>query len=311
MVLADAGLHLSAKSWRSLGAVRAGSRGVVAGVAAMVVAIAGCGGGDGDRPADRPVIEDPGPVHVHGLGLNPKDGALYIATHTGLFRSAAGAGTAQRVGDRYQDTMGFTVVGPDRFLGSGHPDARDDLPSFLGLIESRDAGRTWKPVSLLGEVDFHVLDAEGHRVYGYGSDFDSRQQLLLASDDRGRSWERRSPPEPLVSLVPRPGDADLVVAAGEKGLHLSRNGAREWTRMGGESGLLAWPAPDRLYLVARDGTVSVSEDAGRGWRDVGQIGGEPAAFAGEGPRELYAALHDGTVKRSVDGGASWTIRSRP
>jgi hypothetical protein len=35
---------------------------------------------------------DPGPVHVHGLGVNPADGALFIATHTGLYRVDAGWG---------------------------------------------------------------------------------------------------------------------------------------------------------------------------------------------------------------------------
>jgi hypothetical protein len=36
--------------------------------------------------------------------------------------------------------MGFTIVGPNRFLGSGHPDLRDDLPPLLGLIESTNRG---------------------------------------------------------------------------------------------------------------------------------------------------------------------------
>lgn len=66
---------------------------------------------------------DPGPMHVHGLGVNPADDALFIATHTGLYRVEKGKRKAQRVGNRYQDTMGFTIVGPNRFLGSGHPDA--------------------------------------------------------------------------------------------------------------------------------------------------------------------------------------------
>jgi hypothetical protein len=65
---------------------------------------------------------DPGPIHVHGLGINPKDGALFVATHTGLFRAGEGEPKATRVADRFQDTMGFTVVGPNRFLGSGHPE---------------------------------------------------------------------------------------------------------------------------------------------------------------------------------------------
>jgi hypothetical protein len=54
----------------------------------------GCGGGDdsggGASPAERPRFGDPGPIHVHGLGINPKDGALLVATHTGLFRAPEG-----------------------------------------------------------------------------------------------------------------------------------------------------------------------------------------------------------------------------
>ena len=47
-----------------------------------------------------------------------------------------------RVADRYQDTMGFTVNGPNTFLGSGHPDfvADPDFPTRLGLIRS-DGGK--------------------------------------------------------------------------------------------------------------------------------------------------------------------------
>ena len=53
-------------------------------------------------------------------------------------------GTATRIADRWQDTMAFTVTvtGAGTFLGSGHPDLREDLPPHLGLIESTDAGET-------------------------------------------------------------------------------------------------------------------------------------------------------------------------
>ncbi len=64
---------------------------------------------------------DHGPVHVHGLGVNPKDQGLFLATHTGLWRVAADDGKATRVAERREDIMGFTVEGSDRFLGSGHP----------------------------------------------------------------------------------------------------------------------------------------------------------------------------------------------
>jgi len=254
-------------------------------------------------------LDDPGPVHVHGLGVNPKDGALFIATHTGLFRTAKGEQESKRVADRYQDTMGFTVAGPDRFLGSGHPDFQKDpdLPPLLGLIESRDAGESWESVSMLGEADFHVLEALGRRVYG----FDSSGERLMVSVDGGERWIERSPPEPLISLAMDPQQPKRIVVAGETRLYLSSTEGRRWRPVKGDPGLLSWPAPNRLYLIHGDGRVSVSRAPGSGWREVGEIGGQPAAFESEGPSDLYAALHDGTVKRSTDGGQSWEVRSRP
>jgi len=72
---------------------------------------------------------DPGPIHVPGLGINQADGSLFIATHT-----PDSSGSARTRGR--QDTMGFSIVGSNRFLGSGHPDAREQkLPPLLGLIE--------------------------------------------------------------------------------------------------------------------------------------------------------------------------------
>jgi hypothetical protein len=271
----------------------------------------GCGGGDGGSGSsigDGPKVGDPGPVHVHGLGVNPEDGALFVATHTGLFRAGEGARKTRRIADRFQDTMGFTVVGPDRFLGSGHADGREQLPPFLGLIESRDAGRTWEPVSLLGERDFHVLEAAGRRVYGFGSDFETQQAALLVSDDGGRQWAERTPPEGLMSLAIDPLDRDWIVVSGEEGLYLSSDAGGGWRPLDGSAALLGWPEANRLFAVAGDGTVRLSGDGGRSWRDVGGVGGQPAAFESESADELYVALHDGTVKQSNDGGASWSVR---
>jgi hypothetical protein len=133
-----------------------------------VLVLAGCGQQSTQTEAELRTFraQDAGPIHVHGLGVNPADGALFVATHTGLFRAAQGERRARRVAGRYQDTMGFAVTGPDRFLGSGHPDLREKLPPFLGLISSEDAGRSWRAVSLQGDVDFHVLEVSGRRIYG-------------------------------------------------------------------------------------------------------------------------------------------------
>ena len=275
---------------------------LVVGLVAWLVA------GTGDDAAST---TDPGPVHVHALGVNPADEALFIATHTGLYRVAKEEEQARRVSDRHQDTMGFTVVGPNRFLGSGHPDLRDDLPPHLGLIESTDGGESWESVSLLGEADFHVLRFADQRVYGY----DSSNDRLLVSTDGGRTWDELEKPGPIVDLAVSPKSPSHIVLASaggpNEGLFESRNGGRTWKQIDTTVGLLAWPAQERLYLVTDGGEVLRSSDGGRELDRRGEIGGEPAAFLAPDDGALYIALHDGTIKCSRDGGASWAVRSTP
>jgi hypothetical protein len=301
------------------------SRRVLVSLLAAVALLAACSGDDErperqaqspsktvPTPEDAPGVVDTGPVHVHGLGVNPRDGALFIATHTGLFRQPPGAAEPRRVADQSQDTMAFTVVGPDRFLASGHPDGRERLPPFLGLIESRDAGRSWTPVSLQGKTDFHVLEAAGRRIYGFGSDWETRTEQFLVSDDAGRSWRERRAPEPLIDLAIDPDDAGRAVAAGQAGLHLTLDAGRRWRRVQDRAGLLAWTSAG-LYSVDSKGVVRLTRHDLSRATTVGRVGGEAAAFDAPSARNMYVALHDGTIKRSLDGGRSWHggMPSRP
>jgi photosystem II stability/assembly factor-like uncharacterized protein len=243
--------------------------------------------------------------HIHGLGINPADDRLFIATHNGLFTAAEGETKPQQVGDVTQDIMGFSVVGPDRFIGSGHPSLDQDRPPNLGLIESRDGGKTWKDVSLLGEADFHVLESSGTRVYG----FDGTQGRLMVSGDGGRTWKERQPPAGVFGLAIDPTDASRIVAATEAGLFVSKDEGRGWRPVNDTlAGLLVWPDPAKLYLVDGQGQVLLSGDGGKNWETQGSIGGQPVAFMAH-EEELYAALADGTVVRSADGGANWTVRT--
>jgi hypothetical protein len=273
-------------------------------LAALSVSPSGCGDDPQPRSLPSTVTGESEVAHIHGLGVNPADDALIIATHTGLFRAAPGHVRPRRIGDRRQDTMGFSVVGPDRFVGSGHPDARDDLPPLLGFIRSSDGGESWDTVSLLGEADFHVLRSAGPQVYGVNS----ADGALMVSIDGGQRWERRSPPGPLLDLAPQPGRRETLIASGEDRLHLSGDAGKTWRPVANDrAGLLAWPTRDRLFLVDGAGTVRRSSDAGRSWEQVGEVGGQPAAFSSH-ESELYVALHTNEVKVSRDGGRSWQLR---
>jgi hypothetical protein len=246
-----------------------------------------------------------GPVHIHGLGVNTADGALYIATHTGMWRVAPGEQAAKPVGDSRQDTMGFTVIGPNHFLGSGHPDNLSQ-PPLLGLIESTDTGSTWEPISLLGAADFHVLRAVGKSVYGY----DASHGRLLISHDQGKNWTKLRPPEPLIDVVVNPSKPKQLLASTARVLIRSADEGRTWKAVVPGAGLLAWPTSERMFLVDGRGIVHVTANAGSDWKKLGQVGGPPAAFLATSPTDLYVALHDGTIKRSQDGGATWRVRSK-
>jgi hypothetical protein len=96
----------------------------IAPFAAAMALLVACGQPSDDAPAGAaPEEGEPDLAHVHGLGVDPADGTLYAASHHGVFRIPTGS-EPERVSE-VQDTMGFTVVGPGRFLGSGHP-APDD-----------------------------------------------------------------------------------------------------------------------------------------------------------------------------------------
>jgi photosystem II stability/assembly factor-like uncharacterized protein len=238
--------------------------------------------------------------------VDPQDGTLYAATHTGLFRIPA-SGKAQRVANRYQDTMGFTVIGPETFLGSGHPDLREDIPVRLGLIESRDAGETWTPLSLEGTADFHALQAAHGSVYGY----DSTSGSFMVSQDR-RTWDTRSH-LPLRDFVVSPTSADTVVATTEQGLMRSADGGRSWQRLTSAPSLvvLAWQQAQELYGVTPDGTVHLSVDGGLSWTARGRVGGEPEAMTVDvhaDAESLYVAVAGRGILASTDGGRTFTTR---
>ena len=260
------------------------------------------------QPAgDNPATAEAGVVHVHGLGVNPQDGALYAATHTGLFRIPQ-QGQAERVAGRWQDTMGLIIVGPNRFLASGHPDLRElrerQLPPLLGLIESTDAGVSWQSRSLSGVADLHALRTSQGWLYGYNSSADA----LMSSND-GASWETRAPLA-ISDFVVSPTEPDRILAVTESGLQRSVDGGRSWTPLTAPAlALLAWETADKVWGLGPDGAVYQSGDSGATWRQRGTLPGQPEAFLAAN-RVLYAAVAGGGIYASDDEGGSWKMRYR-
>jgi hypothetical protein len=266
-------------------------------LAVSVALLAGCGTGGEAR---QPALE-----HVHGLGVNPADGMLYVASHHGVFR-IDGQGGADQIAARTQDFMGFTVVGPNHFLASGHPGPDDnDQPSNLGLIESTDAAQNWTTLSLSGEADFHGMEAKHGRIYGY----DSQSGQIMISTDM-QTWDRRARLG-IADLAIAPDQPDEIIATTKQGPARSTDGGRTFTILTDAPilSLADWPSPGRLLGVSPDGVVYLSSDRGATWAPRGQVPGRPGAITTSGEADVYIATDD-AIQHSDNDGATFTMYQR-
>ncbi|MGW3316058.1 F510_1955 family glycosylhydrolase [Streptomyces fungicidicus] len=270
-------------------------------VLAAVLAACSSNSGTSSDPASGEGSGDLAVSHVHGLGIDPADGRLYVATHEGVI-AVSDDGTAQRVGDR-ADYMGFTVIGPKTFLGSGHPAEGSGGHGDRGLIQSTDSGRTWRTLSLGGTADFHSLEYAHDSVYGY----DSTRGLLRVSADR-TSWDDRAEIAAL-DIAVSPEDRDVVLATTEDGVATSTDGGRKFRAGAGQVlAFLSWPAADALYGVDLAGGLHRSTDGGTTWRKTGTVpGGQPQALTAVDTKHVLVAAQDG-VYESRDGGETFRQR---
>lgn len=304
-----------AKRWATTGQRRRTGSYIALGVAALLFAagLFAWQGARGDAPGVRPHIR-----HVHGMAADPYDpGRLYVATHDGLWVWREPDGWQGRVGPVI-DLMGFSLgAAAGELFSSGHPGPGARMPNPVGLIRSRDGGRSWEILSLAGEVDFHAMavsPAGPRRVYGffYG--------LFCRSDDGGLSWSRQriealAAPDgrgPL-QLVAHPTDPDTLLAAGASGLLRSTDGGRSWeTLLPGPVTSAAFVPRDPQGLLAYQlerGLVR-SPDGGRTWQPLGfrVEGRDSVAFLTVHPIDpgtVYAATFAAALLRSRDGGRTW------
>ena len=278
-------------------------------VSALV--LAGCAGVDAPNRSDAADVAGPSNVagsaagdlaelpssHVHAITVNPKDGQVYLATHDGLFIAGADGWTARGPN---VDLMGFTVADSDHFYASGHPGEGTDLPSPVGLIESRDGGTTWTSLSRGGQSDFHTLTTSSGGIAGFDG------QLRVSPD--GTDWETGTGLRAAAFSLAG-GKNGAVLATTELGLSASIDAGATWTQVDNAPLMLrvAWAAGETVAGIEPDGTVHVSTDGGRTWQERGQVEGQPEALGatGSGDELRILAVAGGSISESRDAGATF------
>ena len=272
----------------------------------------------------QPQTASPEVHHIHGLAVDRHDpDVLYVATHTGLVRVRPN-GVLEWVGSHRFDLMGFTAHPreTDVIYASGHPDVatyRQQGIGNLGLLVSRDGGRTWQTVAFKGEADFHALAysaRNGGTLYGWSVAGQTGLYRISAT-----SWMGERLPAPglanVLSLAASP-DADGSLLAGTKaGLMVSRNGGDTWSPVAAIPAdvlvtAIAYHASDSrqvyAYVARSDRGLMRSRDGGATWESTSFAGDArtPVVAIAVGPGENVAlATTDSTVLRSRDAGRSW------
>jgi hypothetical protein len=287
-------------------------------VLAAALLASGCGDSseEGGR-SDRLVDFSKRPPFVNSLERDERAGEFLLTTNRGFYRVDPDGDGVRRVrgtvraGDKSATVGTFLELNLDpdgRLVGSGHPDQRT-LPQYLGYLRSPDGGRTWVVVSRLGSADLHKIVFKHDRLYAW----DAVLSALIVSEDGGRSFTEHFTPRGLIiDFDVDPDDPEHVLAATDDVLFRSEDEGESWRPLlQREGSRLAWPEPDRLYLATKDGTVSVSEDGGDRFEEVGRVEGEPYVLDAVSGTELYMALSDGTILHSEDGGAGWEEEFRP
>lgn len=152
--------------------------------------------------------------HIHHVKVVENE--ALVLTHEGLY-TLVGKNNMKLVGRDKIDVMGFTTLGKTLFA-SGHPAKGSKVLNPIGLVKSTDGGISWKPVSLVGKVDFHFLEGAGSDLYGA----DSQSGNLMYSADSGKSWSSFGA-NPFTDIAVSPDISGMAVAIKGSKLFLTKN----------------------------------------------------------------------------------------
>lgn len=220
--------------------------------------------------------------HVHGLAYDPKEPYdLYLGTHQGLIQMDSKGHWSYTSEDKHRhDLLSFRFLDENTMISSGHPAVASIMQDPLGVIISKDQGKTWDPLALHGEVDFHVLEvnaSDPNVIYG----IDSHGSGFYRSTDKGYHWEAlvakgftEEYPEFIFSVISDPGNSRSLLAGTQQGIFASQDGGESWELISTDQTLLSGKGvPDQpgtivAYALGEPFGLLISYDFGKTWSSL-------------------------------------------
>ncbi len=232
--------------------------------------------------------------HMHSVKVF--EDRVLLGTHEGLYEYLA-ANFIKKLSRDDFDVMGLATFG-DIIYASGHPGAKSKLPNPIGLIASSDSGKTWKKISLQGEVDFHMLEIGTSDIYGA----DSGSGQLMYSANLGKSWKKlgENKYSDIAVLNTKSGsavglrDGALVSTANGFSTTAAIKTSRTWSSVEALGSV--------LYASSRKSIYS-SVDNGKIWKKIATLSTEISSITMNA--EIFVAVTADAIFVSRDGGKSF------
>jgi photosystem II stability/assembly factor-like uncharacterized protein len=208
--------------------------------------------------------------HIHHLEAH--ESKVLLGTHEGLFEYV-GKGKVRPIGVSDDDFMGLTSDGKN-FFRSGHPGMKSKLPNPVGLMRSTDNGKSWKSISLKGQVDFHFLESANGEIYGV----DSGSGNLFYSQDSGEKWD----------IIGANEFSDIAISPSIKKRAFALNGdvlIRTNNSFGKTSPIKTGLIPrfiewsDQGVFVASKNQIITSKNEGKSWQSLKSFSGQISALS--------------------------------
>lgn len=266
--------------------------------------------------AQAPVIL----THVHGLSYSADGKQLMIPSHHGL-AVYENAKWSKAPGPQH-DYMGFSATARHLY-SSGHPAPGSGFVNPLGLIRSKDGGRTWDKLGLEGETDFHMLATSWNTnaVYVWNTEPSSRIRRagLHYTLNDGYAWKGARAAgitgRPR-ALAVHPDNAAIVAVATSEGLHLSTDSGERFVKSAANGeGLAAFFDLDGKHLWysafgGRPTLVRMPLTGGHAAHvALPPLTNDAVAYIAQNParrREYAIATFERSVYVSKDAGQTWS-----